>query len=59
MFKVTEGKVEKILPIFGKKVINRDGSIGTYIDGMITVPQNESQIAEPSSPAVISSRGYK
>ena len=59
MFKVTEGNVEKVEPIFGKKVTNRDGSVGTYVDGMITVPQNESQVAEPSLPAVISPKGYK
>ena len=59
MFKVTEGKVEKVEPIFGKKVTNRDGFVGTYVDGVITVPQNESQVAEPSSPAVISPKGYK
>ena len=59
MFKVTEGKVEKVDPIFGKKVTNRDGSVGTYVDGVIAVPKNKSQIAEPSSPATISSKGYK
>ena len=59
MFKVTEGKVEKVDPIFGKKVTNRDGSVGTYVDGVIAVPKNKSQIAEKSSPATISSKGYK
>ena len=59
MFKVTEGKVEKVDPIFGKKVTNRDGSVGTYVDGVIELPQNYSQVAVPSSPAVISSKGYK
>ena len=59
MFKVTEGKVEKVDPIFGKKFINRDGSVGTYVDGVISVPKNKSQVAQPSSPATISSKGYK
>jgi hypothetical protein len=59
MFKVTEGMVENIAPIFGKKVINRDGSVGTYVDGVIEAPKIESQIAVPSSPAVISPKGHK
>ena len=59
MFKVTEGKVEKVDPIFGKQFVNRDGSVGTYVDGVISVPKNKSQVAQPSSPATISSKGYK
>jgi hypothetical protein len=58
MFKVTNGKVEKISPIFGQKVTNRDGSVGTYLDGEIHLPQTEDQVAVPSAPAIISTKGY-
>ena len=58
MFKVKEGKVEKVVPIFGQKGVNRDGSIGTYTDGVKHKP-NRTQDVVPSSPAVISTKGYQ
>ena len=56
MFKVTKGNVERIAPIFGRKVTNKDGSVGTYLDGEIHLPQTEDRV--PSTPAVISPKGY-
>ncbi len=58
MFKVIDGEVQPVLPMFGQKFINRDGSVGTYTDGAIEVPKTEGQIMTPSSAAVISPRGY-
>jgi len=55
MFKVIDGEVQTVLPIFGQKFVNRDGSVGTYTDGAIEV---ESQTMTPSSAAVINPRGY-
>ena len=58
MFKVIDGEVQPVLPIFGKKVVNRDGSVGTYTDGVIEIPKAEGQDMTPSSAAVINPRGY-
>ena len=48
MFKVTEGKVTSVAPIFGQKVMDRDGSVHTFTDEAVQVPQEaEPQTAEP------------
>ena len=64
MFKVTEGKVTSVAPIFGQKVVDRDGSIQTFTDGAVQVPQEavpqlaEPQHSEPSIERGINPRGY-
>ncbi len=60
MFKVTEGNVTSVAPIFGQKVLSRDGSVGTYTDGAVPVPQEaEPQQRVPSSlERGINPRGY-
>ena len=58
MFKVINGKVQRVEPIFGKKFYNSDGSFGVYTDGAIEIPHTEAQEHQPSSAAVISTKGY-
>jgi hypothetical protein len=58
MFKVIDGEVQPVLPVFGQKFINRDGSVGMYTDGAIEVAKAEGQAMTPSSAAVINPRGY-
>jgi hypothetical protein len=43
MFKVTEGRVQRVAPIFGRKVFNRDGSVDTYTDDVAYVTDTESR----------------
>ena len=57
MFKVIDGKVEKVEPVFGKKFYNRDGSVGTYYDGAVELPPSEPQHF-PAAGAAISPKGY-
>ena len=55
MFKVKEGKVHKVAPIFGQKGIDR-----TYKDGEQHKPdRTHYEVAVSSSPAVINAKGYK
>ncbi len=58
MFKVINGKVQRVEPIFGKKFYNSDGSIGVYRDGAVEIPHAEPQEHQPSSGAVINPKGY-
>ena len=64
MFKVTEGKVTSLAPIFGQKVMNRDGSVHMFTDGDVYVLQEaepqtaEPQHSEPSHEQGINPRGY-
>ncbi len=55
MFKVIDGKVQSVLPVLGHKFMNRDGSVGTYTDGVIEVAKSEGQTM---TPAAINPRGY-
>ncbi len=60
MFKVTDGHVTSVAPIFGQKVMDRDGSVQTFTDGAVQVPQvAEPQQSEPTSQERgINPRGY-
>jgi hypothetical protein len=56
MFKVIDGRVQPVEPIFGKKVYNRDGTVGVYTDGVIQ--SHQPQDHQPASPAVLNAKGY-
>jgi hypothetical protein len=58
MFKVIDGVVQPVLPVFGQKFMNRDGSVVSYTDGAIKVAKSEGQTMTPSSAAVINPKGY-
>jgi hypothetical protein len=58
MFKVIDGQVQRVEPIFGKKFYNQDGSVAVYTDGAVHIPQPEAQEHQPSSAAVINPKGY-
>ena len=58
MFKVIDGEVHAVEPIFGKKFSSKDGSVGVYTDGVAVVAQPDAQEKQPSSPAVINPKGY-
>jgi len=59
MFKVIDGRVKRVLPIFGRKVFNRDGSVGTFTDEGVEVEAKDHHKAQPTSERGINPKGYK
>ena len=58
MFKVTDGHVQRVVPILGRKVFNRDGSVETYTDDVIEVNTTSRVNAEASQERGLNPRGY-
>jgi hypothetical protein len=50
MFNVVEGKVERVVPALGSKVLNRDGTITWNTDIVLELPkQSKSSNLTPAS----------
>ena len=55
MFSVVEGKVERVVPALGSKVLNRDGTVTLNKDIAVPFP---GRVLELNQPLTASSRGF-
>ena len=59
MFNVVEGKAEKVVPLLGSKVVNRDGTVTTYKDIAVKVPNKLKALKMHPTSRNVDPRGYR